>query len=102
DGIRDKLVTGVQTCALPILLAAVVESSSDAVIACSLDGAVQSWNAAAERFFGHTAAEMRGRPLSEVLPAGDESLLALIDSAVHRSEERRVGEEGRDGGEAVQ
>ena len=63
------------------LLAAVVESSSDAVIACSLDGAVQSWNPAAERLFGHSAADMRGKALSTILPSGEESLLALIDVA---------------------
>src|SRR5947207_1968159 len=63
------------------LLAAVVESSSDVVIACSLDGAVQSWNPAAERLFGHSAAEMRGKALSTILPSGEESLLALIDAA---------------------
>jgi diguanylate cyclase (GGDEF)-like protein/PAS domain S-box-containing protein len=63
------------------LLAAVVESSSDAVIACSLDGAVRSWNPAAERMFGYSAKEMAGRALSTILPSGDESLLTLVDSA---------------------
>src|SRR5439155_3865442 len=41
----------------------------------------QSWNPAAERLFGHSAAEMTGRALSAILPSGDESLLALIDTA---------------------
>jgi diguanylate cyclase (GGDEF)-like protein/PAS domain S-box-containing protein len=63
------------------LLAAVVESSSDAVVACSLDGAVRSWNPAAAQLFGYSAKEMAGRPLSTVLPTDDETLLALVDAA---------------------
>jgi PAS domain S-box-containing protein len=50
------------------LLASIVESSSDAIISKSLEGIVQTWNAAAERLFGFTAAEAVGQHISLVIP----------------------------------
>jgi PAS domain S-box-containing protein len=44
-------------------LAAIVESSEDAVVSKTVDGIVMTWNRAAERLFGYTAAEAVGRPL---------------------------------------
>ena len=63
------------------LLAALVQSSSDAIIACSLDGTVQTWNPTAESLFGWTANEMTGRPIGSILAAGDEGALRLLDAA---------------------
>jgi two-component system sensor kinase FixL len=45
------------------LLAAIVESSDDAIISTTLDGIVLSWNRAAQRMFQYSAEEMVGRPV---------------------------------------
>src|SRR5262249_37074407 len=51
------------------MLASIVESSEVAIVSKSLDGIIQSWNAAAERTFGHTAAQAIGKHISLVIPS---------------------------------
>src|SRR6516225_4928586 len=50
-------------------LAAIVESSEDAIISKSLEGIVTSWNEGAQRLFGYSAEEMLGQPVSRIIPA---------------------------------
>jgi PAS domain S-box-containing protein len=50
------------------LLAAIIEASDDAIISTALDGTITSWNAGAERMFGHSAREVLGRPIDVIIP----------------------------------
>jgi diguanylate cyclase (GGDEF)-like protein/PAS domain S-box-containing protein len=50
------------------LLAAILESSEDAVLSVALDGTIESWSRGAERLYGYTTDEMTGQSLSRLLP----------------------------------
>ncbi|MBF0551964.1 MAG: PAS domain S-box protein, partial [Deltaproteobacteria bacterium] len=68
-------------------LAAIVQSSDDAIISKNLDGIIMSWNEGAERIYGYTASEVIGRPISILVPPGrvDElpRILGKIKSGRH-------------------
>ena len=49
-------------------LAAIVDSSEDAILSKTMDGIIQSWNQAAERLYEYTAAEVIGQPVSLLMP----------------------------------
>jgi PAS domain S-box-containing protein len=50
------------------LLAAIMESSGDAIVSTTVDGVVTLWSPAAERMFGYTAAEIINRPIFTIIP----------------------------------
>jgi PAS domain S-box-containing protein len=49
-------------------LAAIVETSQDAIVSKTLDGVIRSWNAGAERLFGYSAQEAVGQPITLIIP----------------------------------
>ena len=83
------------------LLAAIVESSDDAIVGKSLDGVIQSWNAGATRVFGYTADEAVGRHISLVIPPDrlgeEDQIIASLKAGqrVDHFETERVGKDGR-------
>ncbi len=67
-------------------LSAIVESSDDAIISKRIDGMVMSWNPAAERMFGYSAAEMIGRPITRIFPRERASEEDLLLTSIARGE----------------
>ena len=68
------------------LLAYLVESSDDAILAKDPDGIIRTWNRGAERLYGYKAAEVIGRPAVLLLPAERAGEEAEILERIHRGE----------------
>ena len=86
---------------LPAILAAIVESSDDAIVGKDLNGTIRTWNAGAERIFGYRADEVIGLPITIVLPPDRFDEEAHILATLRRGERidhfetERVGKGGR-------
>jgi PAS domain S-box-containing protein len=82
-------------------LAAIVESSDDAIVSKSLDGVIRTWNAGAERLFGYTPEEAVGRPITLLIPperlAEEQEILTRLrrGERIEHYETVRVAKDGR-------
>jgi len=82
-------------------LAAIVDSSDDAIVGKDLNSIITSWNAGAERIFGYSASEMIGTSIMRLIPpdqqAEEEQILSQIrrGQRVDPIETVRVGKDGR-------
>ena len=90
DGAAAALVAPLAAPAAPdaqqAWLAALVDSSFDAILSKSLDGTITSWNAAAERMYGYPAAEVIGRSIELIVPADRREELRGMDERLGRGE----------------
>lgn len=68
------------------LLGAIVESSEDAILGKTLDGTIVSWNAAAERIYGYSAQEVKGRAINLLYPPDRIDELSRILETLRRGE----------------
>ncbi len=59
-------------------LAAIVESSADAIVSTTLDGTIISWNRGAQRLYGYSEGEAKGSSISLLLPDGQSDELAWL------------------------
>ncbi|HYN06287.1 MAG TPA: PAS domain S-box protein [Vicinamibacterales bacterium] len=82
-------------------LAAIIESSEDAIVSKTLEGIILSWNAGAERLFGYPSEEAIGRPITLVIPADrldeEHEIVARIarGERIEHFETVRVAKDGR-------
>lgn len=84
-----------------VQLAAILDSSQDAIITLNIDGIVTAWNRCAEKLFGYSATEMIGHSLNRIIPPeqlGDEQriLQRLCNGeTVDHDETERLAKDGR-------
>jgi PAS domain S-box-containing protein len=67
-------------------LAAIVESSDDAIWSKNLEGTITSWNRGAEILYGYTASEIVGQPVTTLAPADQQEEIAGIMEKIRRGE----------------
>jgi PAS domain S-box-containing protein len=70
-------------------LAAIVESSDDGIIGKALDGTITSWNSGAEGIYGYPADEVKGRPISILMPPDRADEMPQILERIRRGERIR-------------
>ena len=67
-------------------LAAIVESSDDAILGKTLDGIITAWNRGAEKLYGYTAPEVKGKSVAILIPPERQQELKTILDRIRRGE----------------
>ena len=81
---REELVRKEAGLEARLRLAAIVESSDDAIIGKNMDGIITDWNRGAERLYGYSADEMIGQPISLLIPPDrSNELTEILDKVAH-------------------
>jgi PAS domain S-box-containing protein len=81
---RERLVRKQAAMEARLRLAAIVESSDDAIIGRDMDGMITDWNKGAERLYGYSAGEVIGKPISLLMPPDRSSDFADIMGTLRR------------------
>src|SRR2546423_4360070 len=101
ERVKRTVESGRQAAEASAHLAAIVTSSSDAIVSKTLEGIVRTWNDGARRVFGYTADEMIGQPIRLLIPADiqteEDYILARIRAGecVEHYETMRVRKDGK-------
>ncbi len=85
-GISEDITERKQIEAVRTQLAAIVQSSHDAIIGKDLEGVITSWNPGAEKVYGYRAEEVLGRPVSVLAPEGRKDEITGLLGRVGRGE----------------
>jgi two-component system cell cycle sensor histidine kinase/response regulator CckA len=93
--VRQSITDEKQAQEAMVRLAAIVSSSSDAIIGKTLDGVVTSWNAAAERIFGYSRSEMVGQSVFKLIPEELHETERTVLAGLRRGETVEVSETER-------
>src|SRR6185437_5517426 len=81
-------------------LAAIVQSSTDAIISTGAEGNISSWNPAAEQLYGYTVGEAVGQPFTMLMPETERATLPVLlarlhdDNLVAHEEAQRIRKDG--------
>ncbi len=101
DGVQTDITEQTRAEAAQAMLAAIVESSEDAIISKDLTGTITSWNLGAERLLGYRREEIVGQPITRIIPPELHAAEADIvdgrrhgESAAHL-ETTRIAKDGR-------
>jgi len=89
----SEIHAGPATLIIESYLAAVADSSDDAIAGARLDGIVETWNKGAEKLFGYAAAEIRGRNVGLIEPPEPAGEISGVLEGIARGSARNMNQD---------